>query len=177
MRGSLTISAVAHLIALALCVVAFAAAPMEAPMPPTMTVNTISVKEFTELTKGIKDAPKLKVDENKAASRQGRYAEAGRRGRAQDRRQETGDQNRHRGATAAAQARSEEGGQAGQGQAARLQARQDRRAAQEGRRQAAEARRQGQSRYAAARRGQIQCRSGRGFARQARSAAPDGGGR
>src|SRR5579864_7508696 len=65
MRGSLTISAVAHLIALALCVVAFAAAPMEAPMPPTMTVNTISVKEFTELTKGIKDAPKLKVDEIK----------------------------------------------------------------------------------------------------------------
>jgi hypothetical protein len=65
MRGSLTISAVAHLIALALCVVAFAAAPMEAPMPPTMTVNTISAKEFTELTKGIKDAPKLKVDEIK----------------------------------------------------------------------------------------------------------------
>jgi len=65
MRGSLTISAVAHLIALALCVVAFAAAPMEAPMSPTMTVNTISVKEFTELTKGIKDAPKLKVDEIK----------------------------------------------------------------------------------------------------------------
>jgi colicin import membrane protein len=65
MRGSLTISAVAHLIALALCVVAFAAAPMEAPMPPTMTVNTISVKEFTELTKGIKDAPKLKVDDIK----------------------------------------------------------------------------------------------------------------
>jgi colicin import membrane protein len=38
---------------------------MEAPMPPTMTVNTISVKEFTELTKGIKDAPKLKVDDIK----------------------------------------------------------------------------------------------------------------
>ena len=64
MRGSLTISAVAHLVALAMCVVAFAAQPLEAPAP-TMAVNTISVKDFTELTKGVKDAPKLKVDDIK----------------------------------------------------------------------------------------------------------------
>jgi colicin import membrane protein len=64
MRGSLTISAIAHVVVLAMCLVALAAQPMEAPVP-TMAVNTISVKDFTELTKGIKDAPKLKVDEIK----------------------------------------------------------------------------------------------------------------
>jgi len=65
MRGSLTISAIAHLVALGMCLVAFAAQPLEAPATPAMTVNTISVKDFTELTKGVKDAPKLKVDDIK----------------------------------------------------------------------------------------------------------------
>ena len=65
MRGSLTISAIVHLVALGMCLVAFAAQPLEAPATPSMTVNTISVKDFTELTKGVKDAPKLKVDDIK----------------------------------------------------------------------------------------------------------------
>jgi outer membrane biosynthesis protein TonB len=65
MRGSLTISAIVHLVALGMCLVAFAAEPLEAPATPTMAVNTISVKEFTELTKGVKDTPKLKVDDIK----------------------------------------------------------------------------------------------------------------
>ena len=65
MRGSLTISAIVHLAVLGMCLVAFAAQPMEAPATPAMTVNTISVKDFTELTKGVKDAPKLKVDDIK----------------------------------------------------------------------------------------------------------------
>jgi hypothetical protein len=65
MRGSLTISAIAHLVVLAMCLVALAAQPLEAPATPTMAVSTISVKEFTELTKGVKDAPKLKVDDIK----------------------------------------------------------------------------------------------------------------
>jgi outer membrane biosynthesis protein TonB len=65
MRGSLTISAIVHLVALGMCLVAFAAQPLEAPATPAMTVNTISVKDFTELTKGVKDAPKLKVDDIK----------------------------------------------------------------------------------------------------------------
>jgi colicin import membrane protein len=65
MRGSLTISAIVHLVALGMCLVAFAAQPMEAPATPTMAVNTISVKDFTELTKGVKDTPKLKVDDIK----------------------------------------------------------------------------------------------------------------
>jgi outer membrane biosynthesis protein TonB len=65
MRGSLTISAIVHLAVLGMCLVAFAAQPLEAPATPTMAVNTISVKDFTELTKGVKDAPKLKVDDIK----------------------------------------------------------------------------------------------------------------
>ena len=65
MRGSLTISAIVHLVALGMCLVAFAAQPLEAPATPTMAVNTISVKDFTELTKGVKDTPKLKVDDIK----------------------------------------------------------------------------------------------------------------
>jgi colicin import membrane protein len=65
MRGSLTISAIVHLVALGMCLVALAAQPMEAPATPTMAINTISVKDFTELTKGVKDTPKLKVDDIK----------------------------------------------------------------------------------------------------------------
>jgi outer membrane biosynthesis protein TonB len=65
MRGSLTISAIVHLVALGMCLVALAAQPLEAPATPSMTVNTISVKDFTELTKGVKDTPKLKVDDIK----------------------------------------------------------------------------------------------------------------
>ena len=65
MRGSLTISAIVHLAVLGMCLVAFAAQPLEAPATPAMTVNTISVKDFTELTKGVKDTPKLKVDDIK----------------------------------------------------------------------------------------------------------------
>jgi outer membrane biosynthesis protein TonB len=65
MRGSLTISAIVHLAVLGMCLVALAAQPVEAPATPAMTVNTISVKDFTELTKGVKDAPKLKVDDIK----------------------------------------------------------------------------------------------------------------
>jgi outer membrane biosynthesis protein TonB len=65
MRGSLTISAIVHLAVLGMCLVAIAAQPLEAPATPSMTVNTISVKDFTELTKGVKDAPKLKVDDIK----------------------------------------------------------------------------------------------------------------
>jgi outer membrane biosynthesis protein TonB len=65
MRGSLTISAIVHLAVLGMCLVALAAQPVEAPATPTMAINTISVKDFTELTKGVKDAPKLKVDDIK----------------------------------------------------------------------------------------------------------------
>jgi outer membrane biosynthesis protein TonB len=65
MRVSFTISAIVHLAVLGMCLVALAAQPVEAPTTPTMAINTISVKDFTELTKGVKDAPKLKVDDIK----------------------------------------------------------------------------------------------------------------
>ena len=65
MRVSLTISAIVHLAVLGMCLVALAAQPVEAPTTPTMAINTISVKDFTELTKGVKNAPKLKVDDIK----------------------------------------------------------------------------------------------------------------
>ena len=65
MRSGLTISAIVHLAVLGMCLVALAAQPVEAPTTPTMAINTISVKDFTELTKGVKDAPKLKVDDIK----------------------------------------------------------------------------------------------------------------
>jgi outer membrane biosynthesis protein TonB len=65
MRGSFTISAIAHVTVLAMCLVAFAAQPLEAPATPSVTVNTISVKDFTELTQGVKDAPKIKIDDIK----------------------------------------------------------------------------------------------------------------
>jgi colicin import membrane protein len=58
MRRSLTISVIAHLVVLALCLIAFTIEPTEAPAIPTMAVDTISVKDFNELTKGIKDAQK-----------------------------------------------------------------------------------------------------------------------
>jgi type IV secretory pathway VirB10-like protein len=149
MRGSLTISAIVHLAVLGMCLVALAAQPVEAPATPAMTVNTISVKDFTELTKGVKDAPKLKVDDIKPV------ADKVDTPKPVDQVTPKVDQNRHLGA-AAAQARSEARpktrGQARQDQAAGLQARQDRRSSQEGRRQAVEAGQQGQSRHAAARR-------------------------
>ena len=44
MRGSLTMSAIVHLAVLGMCLVAFAAQPLEAPATPAMTVNTISVR-------------------------------------------------------------------------------------------------------------------------------------
>lgn len=64
MRGSLTISAIAHVLVLGLCLVALAT-PMEAPALSTVPVNTISLSDFTKLTQGIKDAPKPKVDDPK----------------------------------------------------------------------------------------------------------------
>jgi outer membrane biosynthesis protein TonB len=63
MRGSFTISAIAHVIVLLMCLVAFAAQPLETPATPSVTVSTISVKDFTELTQGVKDAPKPKIDD------------------------------------------------------------------------------------------------------------------
>jgi outer membrane biosynthesis protein TonB len=65
MRGSLTISVIAHVVLLAACLIAFTIEPTEAPAVPSVTVDTISINDFNQLTQGIKDAPKLKVDDIK----------------------------------------------------------------------------------------------------------------
>jgi colicin import membrane protein len=65
MRTSLTISAFVHVAVLLLCLVALTAQPLEAPATPALSVSTISVKDFSEMTQGVKNAPKLKVDDIK----------------------------------------------------------------------------------------------------------------
>jgi outer membrane biosynthesis protein TonB len=60
MRSSLTISVIAHVVMLAACLIAFTIEPTEAPAVPTMTVDTISVKDFNQLTQGVINAPKPK---------------------------------------------------------------------------------------------------------------------
>jgi colicin import membrane protein len=63
MRRSLTISVVVHAVLLVACLIAFTIEPTEAPAIPTMTVDTISVKDFNQLTQGVRDAPKPKETE------------------------------------------------------------------------------------------------------------------
>jgi outer membrane biosynthesis protein TonB len=65
MRRSLTISVIAHVVLLAACLIAFTIEPTEAPAVPSVTVDTISIKDFNQLTQGVKDTPKLKVDDIK----------------------------------------------------------------------------------------------------------------
>ncbi len=65
MRRSLTISAIAHAVLLLCCLVAFSTAPLEVPQVQTLSVGTISEKDFTQLTQGVKNAPKLKLDDSK----------------------------------------------------------------------------------------------------------------
>lgn len=62
MKRSVTISAIAHIAALVLCVLSLASQPQELSMPPTLAVGTISDKDFTQITQGVKNAPKLKID-------------------------------------------------------------------------------------------------------------------
>jgi outer membrane biosynthesis protein TonB len=59
MRLGLTISAIAHAVLLLWGLVSFAARPLEAAPTDALPVDIISDKEFSELTKGVKNAPKL----------------------------------------------------------------------------------------------------------------------
>jgi outer membrane biosynthesis protein TonB len=65
MRPGLTISCIAHGVALGLGLVAISAQPMEAPPVNSLPVQFISDKDFSQLTQGVKNAPKLKVDDPK----------------------------------------------------------------------------------------------------------------
>jgi colicin import membrane protein len=65
MKPGLTISCIGHATALALGLVAISAQPMQAPPVTSLPVQFISDKDFTQLTQGVKNAPKLKVDDIK----------------------------------------------------------------------------------------------------------------
>ncbi|HEX8829358.1 MAG TPA: hypothetical protein VF778_14745 [Xanthobacteraceae bacterium] len=61
----MTISCVAHAAALAWALMAISATPMEAPPTVSLPVSFISEKDFTQITKGVKNAPQLKVPDIK----------------------------------------------------------------------------------------------------------------
>jgi hypothetical protein len=65
MKPGMTISCIGHAAALAFGLVAISAAPMDAPPVATLPVSFISDKDFTQLTKGVKNAPQLKVPDIK----------------------------------------------------------------------------------------------------------------
>jgi hypothetical protein len=65
MRPGMTISCVAHAAALVWALMVISATPMEAPPTVSLPVSFISEKDFTQLTKGVKNAPQLKVPEIK----------------------------------------------------------------------------------------------------------------
>jgi outer membrane biosynthesis protein TonB len=58
MKRPLIISAIAHTVVLALGLVAFAARPNEAPQAEPLPVEFVSATEFSQLTAGVKNAPK-----------------------------------------------------------------------------------------------------------------------
>jgi hypothetical protein len=65
MRPGLTISVAAHAVALGLSLVALSAQPMDAPPVVSLPVSFISDKDFSQLTQGVKNAPKLKIEDPK----------------------------------------------------------------------------------------------------------------
>ena len=65
MRPGLTISVAAHAVALGLSLVALSAQPMDAPQVTSLPVSFISDKDFSQLTQGVKNAPKLKIEDPK----------------------------------------------------------------------------------------------------------------
>jgi colicin import membrane protein len=62
MKTGMTISCVGHVVALGCALFALSASPMEVPPVDSLPVQFISDKDFTKLTQGVKNAPKLKID-------------------------------------------------------------------------------------------------------------------
>jgi outer membrane biosynthesis protein TonB len=65
MRPGMTISCVGHAAALAWALMVISAQPMEAPPVASLPVSFISEKDFSQLTKGMKNAPQLNVPDVK----------------------------------------------------------------------------------------------------------------
>ncbi len=62
MKAGMTISCIGHVAALGCALIALSATPMEVPPVDSLPVQFISDKDFTQLTQGVKNAPKLKID-------------------------------------------------------------------------------------------------------------------
>jgi len=65
MKPGMTISCVCHAVALGFAVVAISAQPMNSPPMETLPVQFISEKDFSQMTKGVKNAPQLKIPDMK----------------------------------------------------------------------------------------------------------------
>jgi hypothetical protein len=65
MRPGLTISIGAHAVALGLSLVALSAQPMDSPQVASLPVSFISDKDFSQLTQGVKNAPKPEIKDPK----------------------------------------------------------------------------------------------------------------
>jgi colicin import membrane protein len=65
MRTGLTISSVGHVAVLMCAFIAISAQPMDAPHVDSLPVQFISDKDFTQMTRGAKNAPQLKVPDLK----------------------------------------------------------------------------------------------------------------
>jgi outer membrane biosynthesis protein TonB len=64
-KPGMTISCVAHAVALGFAVVAISAQPMDAPPVESLDAQIISAKDFSQMTKGVKNAPQLKIPDLK----------------------------------------------------------------------------------------------------------------
>jgi outer membrane biosynthesis protein TonB len=62
MKTGVTISCIGHALAIGCALVAISAQPMEVPPVDSLPVQFISEKDFTKLTQGVKNAPKLKIE-------------------------------------------------------------------------------------------------------------------
>ena len=62
MKRPLIISSIAHVVVLAWGLVAFAARPSEAPQAEPLPVEFVSATEFSQMTAGVKNAPKAIED-------------------------------------------------------------------------------------------------------------------
>jgi hypothetical protein len=65
MKPGMTISCIAHAVALGFAVVAISAQPMNSPPVETLATQIISEKDFSQMTKGVKNAPQLKIPDLK----------------------------------------------------------------------------------------------------------------
>jgi outer membrane biosynthesis protein TonB len=65
MKPGMTISCVAHAVALAFAMVAISAQPMNAPPVESLATQIVSEKDFSQMTKGVKNAPQLKIPDPK----------------------------------------------------------------------------------------------------------------